>query len=55
VIDQLIEIINEVYQKRDRISPVYIKMYKEAFDGLVKEGFTEDQALKLLKAMKFTG
>lgn len=56
MIDQLIETIKEVESRSAEIFPVYARMYKSAFDALISEGFTPDQALKLLlEGLKFTG
>ena len=54
MIDQLIELIRQFNERADEIFPVYASMYKKAFDALISEGFTEDQALKILESLKFT-
>jgi len=49
MIDQLIDIIEEL-SKNDKLFDGLATMYKKTFDSLVKAGFTEEQAMKIVES-----
>lgn len=51
MINELLEILREVDNNKVEIYSIFASIYKTAFDELIKKGFTEDQAIKLISSM----